>query len=66
MLHYELEGGFWAVRGDGGTTYDPMNGLPSDFQKDGLRVLLEARILSDMAGVHQVGPIVEIISLQRL
>lgn len=65
VRHYELEGGFWAVRGDDGRTYDPVNGLPSDFQTDGQRVLLEARLTHDY-GIHQVGPIVEIISLQRI
>jgi len=65
VRHYDLEGGFWAVRGDDGTTYDPKNGLPSDFQTDGQRVLLEARLTHDY-GIHQVGPIVEIISLQRI
>ena len=64
--YYTLQGGFWAVRGDDSTTYDPMNGLPTEFQQDGLRVLLKARIRSDMSGVHMVGPIVEIISLQRI
>ena len=65
VRHYDLEGGFWAVRGDDGTTYDPKNGLPSDCQTDGQRVLLEARLTHDY-GIHQVGPIVEIISLQRI
>ena len=64
--YYDLEGGFWAVRGDDATTYDPMGGLPSAFQQDGLRVLLEAKIRSDVYSIHMAGPIVEIISLQRI
>ena len=27
VRYVTLEGGFWAVRGDDGLTYDPMNGL---------------------------------------
>ncbi len=64
--YYTLEGGFWAVRGDDNVTYDPMNGLPADFQRENLRVSLVVKIRNDMAGVHMVGPIVEIISIQKL
>ena len=35
---FTLEGGFWAVRGDDGVTYDPKNGLATTFQREGLRV----------------------------
>jgi hypothetical protein len=61
-----LEGGFWAVRGDDNVTYDPRGGLSKDFQHDGLRVHLVARELRDVAGIHMVGPIVEIVSIRRL
>ncbi|HEY3155527.1 MAG TPA: hypothetical protein VGK76_02715 [Candidatus Eisenbacteria bacterium] len=66
VRYYTLEGGFWAVRGDDSTTYDPMGGLPSDFQHDGLRVRLEAKMRPDMASIHMAGPIVEIISIRPL
>ena len=64
--HYSLEGAFWAVRGDDSTTYDPLGELPLAFQQEGLRVFLEARVRSDLVGIHQVGPIVEIISIRPL
>jgi hypothetical protein len=63
---YDLEGGFWAIRGDDGTTYDPLDALPAEFQAEGLRVRLEAKLRPDLASVHMVGPIVEIISLERI
>lgn len=63
--YYTLEGGFWAVRGDDHVTYDPMNLLPADFQRENLRVSMVVKIRTDMAGVHMVGPIVEIISIQK-
>lgn len=66
VRHYELEGGFWAVRGDDGTTYDPMGGLPTEFQKEGIRVRLEGKLRPDMASIHMVGPIVEVRSINRL
>ena len=66
-VHFvSLEGGFWAVRGDDGVTYDPMNGLPAAFQRENLRVAMVVKIRTDMGGVHMVGPIVEIISIQPL
>jgi hypothetical protein len=64
--HDDLEGGFWAIRGDDGTTYDPMNGLAPEFQKGGLRVRFEGKIRPDAVGTHMVGPIVEITSIRRL
>ena len=62
--HYALEGGFWAVRGDDGVTYDPINGLAPEFQRENLRVTLVAKVRSDMGGIHMVGPIVEVVSIQ--
>jgi hypothetical protein len=66
VSHYSIEGGFWAVRGDDGVTYDPMNGLSSEFQREGLRVELVAKVRHDLAGFHMAGPIVEIISIRAL
>jgi hypothetical protein len=64
--YYALEGGFWAVRGDDDTTYDPLGALPTEFRHDGLRVRLEARIRSDVVSFHMAGPIVEILDIRRL
>src|SRR5688572_5726991 len=61
VRYFTLEGGFWAVRGDDGVTYDPMNGLASDFQRENLRVTLVAKVRNDLGGIHMVGPIVEVI-----
>lgn len=64
VRYFTLEGGFWAVRGDDGVTYDPMNGLPAEYQRENLRVTLIAKIRNDIAGIHMVGPIVEVLSIQ--
>jgi len=66
VRHFSFEGGFWAVRGDDSTTYDPVGALPPSFQEDGLRVFLEAKIRSDLGGIHGAGPIVEILTIRRL
>ena len=63
---YSLEGGFWAVRGDDGVIYDPMNGLPTAFQRENLRVTMIVNIRSDVGGIHMVGPIVEILQIEAI
>jgi hypothetical protein len=64
VRYFTLEGGFWAVQGDDGVTYDPMNGLAPAFQRENLKVTLVARVRNDMGGFHMVGPIVEVLSIQ--
>jgi hypothetical protein len=64
IRYIALEGGFWAVRGDDGVTYDPMNGLAPAYQRENLRVTLVAKVRNDLGGVHMVGPIVEVLSIQ--
>jgi len=66
VRYFTFEGGFWAIRGDDSTTYDPLDGLPREFRHAGLRVRLEARIRSDIGSFHMAGPIVEILDLRRL
>ena len=64
VRYVTLEGGFWAVRGDDGLTYDPMNGLAPQYQRENLRITLVAKVRDDIGGVHMVGPIVEVLSIQ--
>ena len=63
VRHFTLEGGFWAVRGDDGVTYDPMNGLAPEFERENLRVIMVAKVRDDVGGIHMVGPIVEVLSI---
>ena len=65
VVRSELEGGFYAIRSDDGVTYDPQS-LPDEFKTDGLRVKFTVRGLPDAIGIHQVGPIVEVIEITRL
>jgi hypothetical protein len=64
VRHFDLEGGFFAIRGDDGVTYDPSN-LAEEFRQDGLRVRARVRLRPDMGGIHMVGPIVDIIEIER-
>jgi hypothetical protein len=61
-----LEGGFWAIEADDGVTYEPRPTLTSEFQRSGMRVRFEAKILGEAGGIHMVGPIVEIIQIRKL
>jgi len=63
-LLLELEGGFFAIRGDDSVTYNPTN-LPAEFQQDGLAVEADARRRDDMAGIHQVGPLIQLERIRR-
>ena len=65
ILYFSLEGGFWAVRGDDGVVYQPMDALGSQFRRENLRVAMTARVRNDLGGIHMVGPIVEIVSIRR-
>lgn len=64
VRYFPLEGGFWAVQGPDGVTYDPINGLPPAFQRDNMRVTLVAKVRTDVGGIHMVGPIVEVLSIR--
>src|SRR5262245_39711859 len=61
-----LEGGFWAIQADDGVTYEPQPTLATEFQRNGLRVRFEAKILGDAGGIHMAGPIVEIVQIRKL
>jgi hypothetical protein len=66
VQHFTLEGGFWAVRGDDGVTYDPLGGLPFAFRREGFRVVMVARVRDDLGGIHMAGPIVEILEIHPI
>ena len=52
------------MRGDDGVTYDPMNGLAPQYQRENLRVTLVAKVRADLGGTHMAGPIVEVLSIE--
>ena len=63
-VHYtDIEGGVYSIRAEDGTNYDPTN-LPAAFRKAGLAVEAEARRQDNMAGINQVGPIVQLIRIR--
>lgn len=60
-----LEGGAWVIRGDNGITYEPLN-LPDAFLEEGLRIRARGTIRNDLASIVQVGPILDIQTVERL
>jgi hypothetical protein len=63
IRHSELEGGYFAIEGSDGITYDPTN-LGLEFRHDWLPVEADLRRRNDMAGIHMRGPIVEVIRIR--
>jgi Protein of unknown function (DUF3221) len=64
IRYHELEGGFYAIQSKDGETYNPTN-LPEEFRQDGLPVRAKVRIREDMMGIHQAGPLVDIVEIRR-
>ena len=62
IVYKDLEGGFFAIKGDDGRIYDPIN-LPDPFKKDGLKVKVYAKLRKDMGSIYMVGDIIEIIDV---
>ena len=62
VVHKNLEGGFFAIDGDDGSKYNPI-GLPEDFQKNGLKVKVVARLKTDAMSIHMYGSIIEIVDI---
>jgi len=62
VTYRNIEGGFYAIDGDNGSKYDPIN-LPESFRKDGLRVKVTARLRMDAMSLHMYGAIVEVVNI---
>jgi len=60
------EGGFWVIRSDDGTTYDPIGSLSPEFQQEGLRVKFEGEFKPDVVSTHMAGTMIQIVKIQRL
>ena len=46
VVKNDLEGGFFAIDGDDGKAYEPLN-LPEDFQNNGMRIKATVRVRDD-------------------
>nr|WP_321257922.1 hypothetical protein [uncultured Pseudodesulfovibrio sp.] len=64
VVHNELEGGFFAIKGQDGKTYVPIN-LPEEFEIDGLSIRIKANPKNDVGGIHMVGEYIEILKIEK-
>jgi hypothetical protein len=62
VVYKDMEGGFFAIDGDDGKTYDPIN-LPDSLKINGLKVNITARFRKDVGGIHMVGDIIQIVNI---
>jgi hypothetical protein len=63
VTYKRIEGGFYAIDGDDGRKYDPIN-LPESFKKDGLKVKVTARLKKDAMSFHMYGAIIEVVNIE--
>ena len=60
-----LEGGFWAIEGDDGKKYTPIN-MPEQLKTEGARVRIRGQILEGAASLSMYGEAIRIISFETL
>jgi hypothetical protein len=65
VRHLDLEGGFWGIIADDGRKFDPM-GLDAAFQKEGLRVRIEATPETDMMSTRMWGTMVTLTKIEPI
>jgi hypothetical protein len=66
VYHSDLEGGFWAIRGDDGEVYVPVGDtLPKELQVEGLGVRFAGWIRKDMMSTTMAGTMVQIGEIGR-
>lgn len=64
VRYLDVEGGVFVIRAADGAQYKPID-LPKPFQQDGLEVEVEARRRDDMVSFAMVGPLIEIVRIQK-
>jgi hypothetical protein len=62
VVRKSIEGGFYAIDGDDGKKYNPIN-LSDSFREDGLKVKVTARLKMDAMSIHMYGTIVEVVEI---
>ena len=62
--HIPDNGGVWVVRTAGGTQYQP-NGLPEEFQVEGLAVEVEARKHDKLMTKDALGQAIDIVNIRK-
>jgi hypothetical protein len=63
VTYIDLSGGFWALRGDDGQGYRPVDGLPAAFQQEGLSVQVKAKPASGFS-IFMWGKDISLLDIQ--
>lgn len=61
----EIEGGFYAIEGNDGRKYDPLN-LPEDFRREGLAVKIVAEKKTGVMSARMYGTVIELLEISKL
>jgi len=62
VQYKNIEGGFYAIVGDDGKKFNPIN-LPKSFRKDGLKVKVTARLKTETVSFRMYGAMIEIVNI---
>ena len=62
VVYKDFEGGFFAIDGDDGRKYNPLN-LPGEFRKHGLKVKVTARLKRNAVSFRMYGSIIEVVNI---
>lgn len=65
IIFKDFEGGFFAIAGNDGGEYDPLN-LPDDFKEDGLSVKVLAVKKPGVMTSHMYGTVIELLKISKL
>ena len=63
VVFVSVEGGFYGIVCDNGTTYDPQN-LPDQYRVNGLHVRFNATVLADQTSFHMWGTLIALDDIQ--
>jgi hypothetical protein len=55
----------YCILADSGKKYQPMRRLPRAFQKDGLKVVVDARVREDIIGMRMWGTALEVLNISK-
>jgi hypothetical protein len=65
VTHVPLSGGFWAILGDNGRRYRPVDPLPEDFCQEGYRIFANVEPVQTFS-IFMWGTDVELKSIEKL
>jgi len=65
VRYLQFEGGFYGIIGENGDKYKPMH-LEPQFEVDGLKVKVRARMVKGVAGIQMWGKPIEVLEIEKI